>query len=174
MRLLLKLGAGVVVRFVGLLAEHFAQWLFHEVSEGEGDADSLAGLWQFCQWFLRMRQLCGRSRRQLDEYGEEYEPAFFGARWYASIVAAHAVRVRLDWEAQRCEICERGGSQAPLVATQPVSGAAAGGGSACHCRANRLMPSFSQRVTSASTFSRVNCARFARSDSSTLTITLRR
>jgi len=82
MRLLLKLGAGVVARFAGLLAEHFAQWLFYEVSEGEEGADSLTELWQFCQWFLRMLggQLCGRSRRQFDEYGEEHDPGFFGVR----------------------------------------------------------------------------------------------
>ncbi len=31
MRLLLKLGTGTVARFLGMLAEHFAQWLFHEL-----------------------------------------------------------------------------------------------------------------------------------------------
>jgi len=83
MRLLFKLGAGVIARFAGLLAEHFAQWLFHEVSEGADDSgDSLADLWNFCHWFVRTLagQLCGRSRRQFDEYGEDQDPAFFGAR----------------------------------------------------------------------------------------------
>lgn len=82
MRLLLKLGAGVVVRFVGLLAESFATWLFHEVSESEDGGDSLTDIWNFCRWFVRTLagQLCGRSRRQFDEYGEDHEPAFFGAR----------------------------------------------------------------------------------------------
>jgi hypothetical protein len=83
MRLLLKLGTGVIVRFVALLAESFATWLFHEVSEGGEEAgESLTDIWNFCRWFVRTLagQLCGRSRRQFDEYGEAYEPAFFGAR----------------------------------------------------------------------------------------------
>ena len=82
MRLLLKLGAGVIARFLGLLAEHLAQWLFHEVSDGSDDTgESFADIVNFCRWFVRTlaAQLCGRSRRQFDEYGED-EPGFFGAR----------------------------------------------------------------------------------------------
>jgi hypothetical protein len=58
----------------------------------------------------------------------------------------------------------------------PVSGAIAGGAfsSASHCRLNRLTPSAIQRRTSSSTLDSVNDSRFARSDSSTLTITRRR
>lgn len=83
MRLLLKLGSGVLVRFVGMIAESFALWIFHEVSEGAEDSgESLADIWSFCIWFVRRlaSQLCGRGGRQFDEYGEEHEPAFFGAR----------------------------------------------------------------------------------------------
>ena len=83
MQLLLKLGAGVLARFVGMLAEHFAQWLFHEVSEGaESACESLSELMQFGRWFLRnlAGQLCGRSRRHFSGYEEDYQPDFYGAR----------------------------------------------------------------------------------------------
>jgi hypothetical protein len=83
MRLLLKLGTGVVVRFFGLLAESFAQWLFHEVSEGAEDSgESLSDIWNFCRWFVRTLagQLCGRFRHQFDQSEEDYQPGFYGAR----------------------------------------------------------------------------------------------
>lgn len=84
MRLLLKLGAGVVARFIGLLAEHFAQWLFHEVSEGaEAAADSLSEFWEFGKWFVRTLagQLGGsRSRYHFDRYEEDYQPGFYSGR----------------------------------------------------------------------------------------------
>ena len=83
MHLLLKLGAGVLARFVGMLAEQFAQWLFHEVSEGSDDPTrSLSELCHFGRWFVRMvaSQLGGRQRRQFDGYEEEYQPDFYGAR----------------------------------------------------------------------------------------------
>jgi len=81
MRLLLKLGSGVLVRFVGMLAESFAQWLFHEVSEGGDGRESLTDIWEFCRWFVRTLagQLCGRARRQFDEYEGDFHPGLYGA-----------------------------------------------------------------------------------------------
>lgn len=84
MQLLLKLGAGVLARFIGLLADHFAQWLFHEVSEGADAAatDSLSQFLEFGQWFIKTlaAQLCGRPRHHFDGYEDEYQPGFFGSR----------------------------------------------------------------------------------------------
>lgn len=83
MGLLLKLATGMGARFLGLLAEHLAQWLFQQVSEGADEAAySLSQLHQFSRWFLRMLagQLCGRSRHQYDQYEEDYQPGFYGAR----------------------------------------------------------------------------------------------
>lgn len=83
MHLLLKLGTGVLARFIGLLAEHLAQWIFHEVSDGSDNAGNVLGNFvAFCRWFLRTLagQLAGRASRRFDEYGEEHEPGFFGAR----------------------------------------------------------------------------------------------
>jgi hypothetical protein len=82
MRMLLKLGTGMLARFLGMLAEHLAQWLFHQVSEGAGDACSVTQLQQFARWFLKMLagQLCGRSRHHLDQYEDDLQPGFYGAR----------------------------------------------------------------------------------------------
>lgn len=83
MGLLLKLGTGMVARFLGLLAEHLAQWLFQQVSEGVDDTGySLSQLQQFARWFLKMLagQLCGRSRHHFSEYEEDHDLGLYGAR----------------------------------------------------------------------------------------------
>lgn len=83
MGLILKLGTGMVARFLGLLAEHLAQWLFQQVSEGADDTGySFSQLQQFARWFLRMLagQLGGRSRHHFSEYEEDHEPGLYGAR----------------------------------------------------------------------------------------------
>ena len=83
MRLMLKLGAGILARFVGMFTEHFAQWLFGQISEGEDEiGESFSDLCRFFKWFMRTlaAQLGGRSRRRFDEYGDEYEPGFYGGR----------------------------------------------------------------------------------------------
>lgn len=81
MRLLFKLSAGVIVKFLGLLAESFAGWLFHEVSEAEDGGESFTDIWSFCRWFVKSlaAQLCGR-RHQLDQYEDDCQPGFYGAR----------------------------------------------------------------------------------------------
>jgi hypothetical protein len=76
----LKFGLGCLARLLGMVAEQWAQWLFHQVSTGaESGLDLLAESWQFCQWFLRMLagQFSGRSRPQYDDYGEEMRPGLF-------------------------------------------------------------------------------------------------
>ena len=83
MQLLWKLGIGISARFLGMLAEHFAQWVFHEVSEGaETACESLSDLLQFGRWFLKMLagQLCGRSRPRFEGYGGEFHPDYYGAQ----------------------------------------------------------------------------------------------
>jgi len=81
MGLLLKLGTGVVARFLGLVAEHLAQWLFNQVSEGADDTGySLSQLRQFGRWFLRMLagRLCGSSGRHFSDYEEGFHPGLYG------------------------------------------------------------------------------------------------
>lgn len=80
MRLLLKLGAGLLARFLGLLTERFAEWLFQQVSEGAEDAgESLADICSFGRWFIQdlAAQLGGRRRRL--QYGDDYEQGLFEA-----------------------------------------------------------------------------------------------
>jgi hypothetical protein len=78
----LTFGIGVVARFISLLAEQFAQWLFEEVSEGaEGVAHSFSALWDFMESFVRSLagHLSGGSRRRFEEY-EECQPRYYGSR----------------------------------------------------------------------------------------------
>src|SRR5262245_43254786 len=74
----LTFGIGVAARFVSLLAEQFAQWLFQEVAEGADEvAHSFSQLWEFVQSFVR--SLAGnfcRRRRRFDEF-EEYQPGYY-------------------------------------------------------------------------------------------------
>jgi len=77
---LFTFGVGMIARFVGLLAEHFAQWLLHRIRDGrEAGADLLAELSQFGEWFLQMLagQLCGRPANHFDRYEEEYQPRYY-------------------------------------------------------------------------------------------------
>lgn len=79
MRLLLKLGAGLLARFLGLLTERFAEWLFQQVSEGAEEAgESLKDLCTFGRWFIQdlAAQLSGRRRLHC---GDEYEQGLFEA-----------------------------------------------------------------------------------------------
>jgi hypothetical protein len=77
---LMTFGIGLTARFVALLAEQFAQWVFHRVSEGaEAGFDLLAELWHFCRWFLRSTagDFCGRSGRYRSDYEEEWQPGAY-------------------------------------------------------------------------------------------------
>ncbi len=82
MGLFLKLGAGFVARFIGLLAENLAVWLFNQVNDGADDTDLLLQLRQFGRWFLRMLagQLCSGSRHHFDAYEEDFPSGVYGAR----------------------------------------------------------------------------------------------
>ena len=82
MELLLKLGTGLAARFLGLVAENFALWMFNQVNEGADEtADTLSQLRQFGRWFLQMLagQLCGRSRHQFNDE-DDYHPGLYGTR----------------------------------------------------------------------------------------------
>ena len=75
-----KFSLAMTARTIGMLAEHFAQWLFHQVSNGADAAgDFLEDVWEFCQWFLQMTagQLCGRSSRRNGSYEEEWQPGLY-------------------------------------------------------------------------------------------------
>jgi hypothetical protein len=76
----IKFSIAVLARTLGLVAEHFAQWLFHQVSEGaEYGLGFLDDVWEFGQALLRMlaEQFGGRSRRRYDEYGDDLHPGLY-------------------------------------------------------------------------------------------------
>lgn len=80
MNQLFAFSVSMVARFVGLLAEHFAQWVLHRIRDGgEASADFLAELWLFGDCFVQMLagQLCGRPVQHIGRYEEEYEPAYY-------------------------------------------------------------------------------------------------
>ena len=80
MRQLFVFGISMLARFVGLLAEQFAQWVLHRIRDGgEAGADFFAELWEFGAGFLQMLagQLCGRPVHQSDRYEREYEPGYY-------------------------------------------------------------------------------------------------
>jgi len=61
-------GISMLARFIGILAEHFAQWVLHRISDGRADFSDLRGFGESF-WQMLAGQLCGRSVR----YEEEYE-----------------------------------------------------------------------------------------------------
>ena len=80
MQPMLTFGLGLTARVVALLAEQFAQWVFHRVSEGaEAGFDLLAEFGRFCRWFLRSTagEFCGRRGRYPDDYEEEWQPGMY-------------------------------------------------------------------------------------------------
>lgn len=77
----IKFTIGLAARTLGLVAEHFAQWLFHQVSSGaECGLGFLDDVWEFGQALLRMLagQLSGRrSSRRFDDYGEDLQSGLY-------------------------------------------------------------------------------------------------
>lgn len=53
MRQSVLFGIGVLARFLAMLAEHFAQWIFDQTSQGaEAGMDLLGGIWEFGESFI--------------------------------------------------------------------------------------------------------------------------
>ena len=77
MQAFVKFSIGLVSHVVGLVAEHFAHWLFQQVSSGDDGWNLLDNLRQFGQAFLQMvaGQLSGHSTRgRYDHQEQDWEP----------------------------------------------------------------------------------------------------
>jgi hypothetical protein len=75
-----KFTIGMLARVLGLIADHFAQWLLHQVSSGgEHGLSFLDDVWEFGQALLRMlaEQFGGRSRPRYAEYGDDLHPGLY-------------------------------------------------------------------------------------------------
>lgn len=66
---------GVLARLVGLIAERYAGWLLHKVSEGaELGIDALTDLREFMQWLLHSAasQLSGGRGYAYGDYEDQF------------------------------------------------------------------------------------------------------
>ncbi len=76
----LKFTLGMLARTLGLVAEHFAKWLFHQVSDGaQYGLGFLDDLWEFGQALVRMlaEQFGGRSRHRDADYGDDLHAGLY-------------------------------------------------------------------------------------------------